>query len=267
MLDSSSAHHPHPINAVRAVLPLVVFGFSIALCSMLVLLWPARSTADASIITTTHLARVASEFGRVPFARIVVDIGIYVVLLVAFVAILMAWSRRSRGMLTLLMGIGLLGIAYASGQALYTGPMFSVCGYSLILFGSLVGWASSPDQAVEEVASPEAPGLTTMTEPATGESFAHHNMGENAAVESAIETPEAYEASLAPSSPVATDETAESEAPADDRAMIDAMASVGTSTDVAGGENGPREDKHGTDDTNGRGIEPGTEDYGSHPAA
>ena len=72
------------------------------------------------------------------------DVSLYVMLMAGMVLLAMAWRRGTRNALIGLLAIALLGLAYAGGMALYFGPMVSICGFMLILFGGLIALAASP---------------------------------------------------------------------------------------------------------------------------
>jgi hypothetical protein len=254
-------------NVVRAVLPIVAIGFLIALVALLVLLWPAHSSSDPGIVTSTHLGRLTNEFsGDTPITRILVDVSIYILMLIAFGVLLATWARRNRALLPILMAIGLLGIAYASGMALYTGPMISICGFSLMLFGSLVAWAASPSDPTlnGEIVQVESPADTVsgftenvplaapITEPQNDDRYMSIPEQETPVVPpSTLPEPhfERYLDSTQPSGDLPVH--------AEDQAMIDAMSAVGDEQPHTSEEHGSETNVGGT----------GSEDYGSHPTA
>ncbi len=145
---------PRRSDIIRSLMPIVLVGFLIVLVALLFLLWPV----DSGTRTMQHLARIIApgdtEFG---LARRLLDLGIYVVVMIGFAFLLAAWRDSKRNALIGLMAIGILGTAYGSGMALYAGPMCSICGFLLILFGGLVAWAaSSPAETGEPEELPGA---------------------------------------------------------------------------------------------------------------
>jgi hypothetical protein len=150
---------PDRSTIVRSLMPLVLFGFLIVVTALLCLLWPAASTNDNRGITVRHRERIGltDETGTANLSRLFLDLSIYAIVIAGIAFMLTAWVGARRGMLVGLMGVGILGIAYASGMAQYTGPAVSICGFILLLFGGWVAWAASsplPDESAETNGEP-----------------------------------------------------------------------------------------------------------------
>lgn len=145
-------------NIVRGLMPIVVIGLIIVLLALFLMRWPSPVREDpASTTVTPHFQRITVNLAaKDPSpASMILDLTIYVAVLAAMVLTLMAWRRGTRGPLSGLMIIGLLGVAYAGGMALYNGPMISICGFMFILFGALVARFALPGD-VDSDTDPES---------------------------------------------------------------------------------------------------------------
>jgi hypothetical protein len=127
----------------RGVLPITLVGILIALVALLVLQWPIQ-TADSSVQTTVHISRLVERLTSGNIGGALTDAIMYGAVLVAIVLCVVLWRHGTRPRLLGLLFIGLLGLVYSGGMALYIGPMVSVCGFSLILFGALIALATYP---------------------------------------------------------------------------------------------------------------------------
>ncbi|MEP7285780.1 MAG: hypothetical protein ABI947_08430 [Chloroflexota bacterium] len=137
------------LQTIRSLLPVVFAGLMLVIVALVIMLWPTGAYGDQGVQTVPHVLRVLrplpSETGlNIP--RRILDVGIYVVVLVGIGALLIAWRRGSRNALVSLIVVGVLGLSYVSGMALYTGPMVSTCGFLLIFFGGLVAWVTSHNE-------------------------------------------------------------------------------------------------------------------------
>jgi hypothetical protein len=136
---------------------LVAVGLIAVLFALMLLRWPAGPDAEGPGIH--HLVRMLgpSPDNGPDILRRLLDFAIYLVVVSGVGLLGRVLLRRSRQSLVGLMAVGFLGLAYVSGMALYAGPMVSVCGFMLILFGGLVAWiASSPPEGT--TVTVEAPG-------------------------------------------------------------------------------------------------------------
>ncbi len=141
MYDQSRDTPAH--ETVRSLLPLIGIGFFIVLVALLFMQWPLPTAQTA----TDHQYNRMTGFLSGPTASLpgfALDALAYVLLLVGIGCIVIAWRRAWPGPLLALTLIGVLGLAYVSSSALYTGPMISVCGFTMVLFGGLVGWVAVP---------------------------------------------------------------------------------------------------------------------------
>jgi hypothetical protein len=154
--ERPSAEASNPI-IIRSLIPIVFVGFLIAFSALFLLQWPLPAGSDQS--TDLLLRRITSPAvteGTANVARRFLDLGIFIITLIGIGFMTVAWRMGERGPLIGLVAVGILGIAYASGTAAYTGPLVSVCGYTIILFGGLVAWlAASSDTSSELTEQPD----------------------------------------------------------------------------------------------------------------
>lgn len=149
------------LESIRIVMAMVFLGLATVLCSLFFLQWPASPPAPPTD-TTLHTARIYEQIrddGTTGLIRSLVDVSIYVVILAGIACLVLALVGR-RGAVMGLIGVGVLGLVYASGTALYTGPMISVCGFTVILFGGLTAWVASGAADIEP--PPDNPTAATV---------------------------------------------------------------------------------------------------------
>jgi len=140
-------------QTVRGVLPVAVFGLFVVAVSVLLMQWPTFQADDSAVATTFHLNRVMDRFsaGDVPGA--LADGVVYVLLIGGGLCVAIGWARGRIAALIGLTVIGLLGLAYLSGVALYNGPMIGVFGFALITFSGVISWsvmAGAPDDEADD---------------------------------------------------------------------------------------------------------------------
>jgi len=153
MLDQPyPPQQPAPSNraTIRALMCVVAFGFFIVLTALLLMLWPGGVSADTKASPTIHVLKVIQQTPDEPtlnLPRHLLDFAVYALVLAGLWFMVRAVRDNARGALIGLMVVGALGLAYAGTSGLYVGPMFSICGFSLILFGGMLAWAatSPPD--------------------------------------------------------------------------------------------------------------------------
>lgn len=144
-------------ETVRSLLPLMLIGIVVVLAALLFMQWPIPASKN---VTDRQINRLTG-FLSGPNASLpgfILDATVYVLLLVGIGCIVIAWQRARPGSLIALTMVGLLGLVYVSSSALYTGPMISVCGFSMVLFGGLVAWVAVPvgkEKTPESVAALE----------------------------------------------------------------------------------------------------------------
>jgi uncharacterized membrane protein len=159
MLEGTSRPNQTDGTIVRYLMPLVLIGLIIVLFALALLRWPAGPDADGPGLH--HLSRMLGPApdGGPDIPRRLLDFIIYPVVLAGVGLLVMVLRRRSRTALIGLVAVGVLGLAYVNGMALYAGPMVSVCGFMLILFGGLVAWAgsSAPEETSVAVETPGGP--------------------------------------------------------------------------------------------------------------
>jgi hypothetical protein len=171
-MPDGDTSHPNQTDAtiVRYLMPLVLIGLSVVMFALALLRWPAGPDADGPGLH--HLSRILGPAadGGPDILRRLVDFMIYPVVLTGVGLLLVVLRRRSRTALIGLVAVGVLGLAYVNGMALYAGPMVSVCGFMLILFGGLVAWVASspPEETTVTVETPgepsDEPGETSRPE-------------------------------------------------------------------------------------------------------
>lgn len=76
------------------------------------------------------------------YARRFLDALLPVCLIASFVSVGLAiWLEDNRALMVLTL-VSIVGVGYGATVGLYPGPVLTVCGYSLVLFGAGLGWAS-----------------------------------------------------------------------------------------------------------------------------
>ncbi|MCC7445837.1 MAG: hypothetical protein IT324_00400 [Anaerolineae bacterium] len=138
------------------LMPVVLVGLLIVLMALLLLRWPAGNQADSAETTTQLFRLLQPPAETAPSVGMrLLDASLYVMMAAGIVLLAIAWRRGARNALVGLVGIAILGLAYASGMALYFGPMVSICGFMLILFGGLIALAASPSAELDRPDEPE----------------------------------------------------------------------------------------------------------------
>ncbi len=139
---------------VRALMLIVIAGFILVGFALLLLRWPIGA-GDQSV---QQLARLAgsSDSGQTLLQRLP-DLAIYLIVIAGIAFLALALRRGERSLLLGLMGVGFLGLAYAGGMALYIGPMVSVCGFTLIVFGGMVAWATTGPRDTADITEAAEP--------------------------------------------------------------------------------------------------------------
>lgn len=127
---------------IRALIPLVLFGFLLTLIALLIAGWPTGQFGQQNVETVPHYERftrpLVGEGETLTLPRRILDVAFYLVLLAGFAFLFLTWRRGNRSSLMGLIGVGILGLSYASGMALYNGAFVSMCGFLLILFSGIV---------------------------------------------------------------------------------------------------------------------------------
>jgi hypothetical protein len=137
---------------IRHLMPVVFVGYVIVSCALFVMQWPAPPGSEAPTFPLLlRMVRQGPDESSLALARHFLDFGIFLLTGIGLVAMVIAWRRGTRRPLMWMMATALLGIAYASGMALYNGPMVSICGFTLILFGGMVAWVASSLRAADEI--------------------------------------------------------------------------------------------------------------------
>lgn len=141
------------LDSVRGLMSVVGIGIVVVIFALGALRWPTATPNDSPVDTSAHILRVVEglggQNGAAPSSAIT-DIGIYLIVLICMGMAISGWRRGTRGAFSGLIILGMLGIAYSGSMALYTGPMVSLCGFSLILFGGLVTWIAFSGYTPEE---------------------------------------------------------------------------------------------------------------------
>ncbi|MBX3081341.1 MAG: hypothetical protein KF716_06870 [Anaerolineae bacterium] len=131
-------------NALRGLMIIVLIGTAIVLVALLLLQWPIVKQAGPPADYGPQFQRilVVGESSR-GIVGAIVDVSVYAMLIAAIVLAVRTLRTGRRDWLSPLIVVGLLGLAYVTGMVLYIGPMVGACGFSLIIFGGLVGWIAS----------------------------------------------------------------------------------------------------------------------------
>ncbi len=168
MMNYDEQRESPALETIRSLLPVMLLGIFVALVALLILQWPVP-TAPLTAAQTDHqvnrmIGYLSGSDASLP--GFLLDVAVYVLLLAGLACIVMAWMRVRRGPLVALTLIGVLGLAYVAGSALYTGPMIGVCGFTLVLFGALVAWFTLPDKdETEKTKRTESVDAVPATEP------------------------------------------------------------------------------------------------------
>ncbi len=135
----------------NGVIILAILGVMITLIAVLGLQWPLPANADVGntgALTTrlfSQRLQMRMDLGdAASTASLILDVLVYISLALAVVFIVVSLSGRSRAPYMGLVLVGVFGVIYVFGSALYVGPMISLCGFSLILFVGAVLWFSFP---------------------------------------------------------------------------------------------------------------------------
>jgi hypothetical protein len=159
------------------VLIIGAIGWLLAAIAIIGLPWPmpgAQPTVSGPVLERL-LTSVPDDPLVTAIARHVVDLGAFIMLIAAPIALVAAAGRRSRLAAGALALIGALGIVYAAGMALYLGAMVAVWGFVLIMISALLGWATwIPPRAMElsaaaNVTDQNAPGEIALATDGTAE--------------------------------------------------------------------------------------------------
>ncbi len=139
------------------VLIVGAIGWLLAAIAVVGLPWPmpgAQPTVSGPVLDRL-IVSVPDEPLVTAIARHIVDLGPFVLLIAAPIALVVAAGRRTRRAATALAIIGLLGIIYAAGMALYIGGMVAVGGFILIFISGLLGWGTwvAPQKALSTSAN------------------------------------------------------------------------------------------------------------------
>jgi hypothetical protein len=161
------------LQTLRALMPLIILGYAMALCALPVVGWPTGQFGQQNVELVRHFDRITrpliSEGDSAGLPRKILDVAFYLVLLAGFGFLVLSWRGRRNPMLGLI-GVGILGLSYASGMALYSGPLLSTCGFLLILFGGIVMLTTARDDEIdstenEEIAAPDQTAVLTADVP------------------------------------------------------------------------------------------------------
>ena len=126
------------------VLIIGAIGWLLAAIAVVGLPWPmpgAQPTVSGPVLDRLMVS-IPDEPLATAIARHIVDLGPFVLLIAAPIALVVAAGRRTRRAATALAIIGLFGIMYAAGMALYLGGMVAVGGFILIFISGLLGWGT-----------------------------------------------------------------------------------------------------------------------------
>ncbi len=130
----------------------MILGFILVVFALAVLWWPTGNFGEQQVSIIHHISRLTRPLNNedgMNLPRRFLDAGIYLIVLAGVVFLVTAWRRGARSAILGLIGVSVLGLSYASGMALYSGPMVSTCGFLLILFGAVVTWATLREESTQ----------------------------------------------------------------------------------------------------------------------
>jgi len=117
-------------------------GFLFALFALLVLRWPVNPASPTDV--APHLERIfraiENESAPATISRMILNVGIYIIMLIALIALVIGWLRGSRAAARTLILMACLGLMYVAGVALYLAGAMAAFGFCLMLFGSGLAW-------------------------------------------------------------------------------------------------------------------------------
>jgi len=143
------------VPAVWSTVPVITLGLLLVTFAVLKAPWPPDPSLSVGGQTVSHLGRTlgkqpntSTQFtnlrGRTEawYVRRVFDGLMYALLASGYAATaLLIWYEHPH-ILAVLGGIGFIGVCYGAWLGLYLEPILTVGGFSLILFGAGLGWAS-----------------------------------------------------------------------------------------------------------------------------
>lgn len=138
--------------AFWASVPVIITGLLLATIAVFKAPWPGDpELAAMGQQSVSHADRMRGEPHVVEleqkktiawYYRRLLDRLIYDVLAMAYACVLLSLWRRDRRIPLLLTALGGIGVLYSSFIGLYLGPILAVSGFSLVLFGAGLSWAS-----------------------------------------------------------------------------------------------------------------------------
>jgi hypothetical protein len=163
-----------------SLLVIVFLGLAMAICATVAMPWPSDVMGEPHPRLVPHWERLASTTVSPDFPAVTPDIGWfwrrvwdgldYVLLLGGLACAVWATLRPRRLPWIWLAAVGLLGMLYAGGVAVYNGPLVATPGYLLVLIAAvlaLLTW-QRPTPPEESNSPPDA--SPTEAAPADSES-------------------------------------------------------------------------------------------------
>lgn len=156
-------------------LVIATLGYLAALYALLVLRWPVNPLVPTDV--APHLERilraVENESAVALVSRLILNVGIYIIMLISLIALVIGWLRGGRAAARTLMLMACLGLMYVAGVALYLAGAVAAFGFCLMLFGSALGWVvterlatSQPPQSLQPPVSTQQPVYADSSESA-----------------------------------------------------------------------------------------------------
>lgn len=139
------------VYAFWASAPVIIIGLLLATIALFKAPWPGDPDLPAIGQTISHADRMRGEqrIMRLEqkkttawYGRRLLDRLIYDVLAMAYACVLLSLWRHDRRIPLLLTALGGIGMLYSAFIGLYLGPILAVSGFSLVLFGAGLSWAS-----------------------------------------------------------------------------------------------------------------------------
>lgn len=135
--------------AFWASMPVVIIGLILVTVAVFKAPWPADPDLPAMGQTVSHGERMRGEPADLErekttawYGRRLLDRSIYDVLAMAYTCVFLLLWRHDRRISLILTALGGIGVLYSAFTGLYLGPILAASGFSLVLFGAGLSWAS-----------------------------------------------------------------------------------------------------------------------------
>ncbi len=145
--DQALPDDPPPDASIPiGVLIIGALGWLVMVVGLLILPWPLPGAQPT--VAGTQLSRlftsVPDEGVLLAVTRRLIDVIPYIFLILVPIFLVLAAGRRTRSAARGLAVVGVLGVLYALGMALYFGPMIYISGFLLITVSGLLALGLPP---------------------------------------------------------------------------------------------------------------------------